>query len=206
MIIYKMTNKVNGKIYIGQTTRTLEERTREHLRHDSIIIDKALKKHGLDNFLIEEIDQAKTIDELNEKETYYINFYNSMVPNGYNQCFGGSNSLGFKHRKESRQKMSVAKREKYKGKGNPFYGKRHNEKSKEKMREKRKGLAHLDAEQVRKLRESHYTRPVKNLDTNEVFRSIKEAAEKYKIEPTHITRVCKGKRKRTGGYRWVYFD
>lgn len=47
---------------------------------------------------------------------------------------------------------------------------------------------------------------VENLDTNEIFNSIKEATEYYNLkDSTHITRVCKGKQKTTGGYRWAYF-
>lgn len=47
---------------------------------------------------------------------------------------------------------------------------------------------------------------VVNLDTKEVFNSVNEAAKKYNIIPTHISRVCRGKRKHTGGYRWQYYS
>ena len=72
------------------------------------------------------------------------------------------------------------------------------------MSEARKGLKHLTEEQIKRLRESHHTVKVINVDTGEVFGSIKDAGLKYNIEPTHITRVCKGKRKTCGGYRWEY--
>lgn len=49
-------------------------------------------------------------------------------------------------------------------------------------------------------------RKVENIDTGEVFDMIKHASEKYNIEATHITRVCKGKRKSAGGYRWKYVE
>ena len=49
-------------------------------------------------------------------------------------------------------------------------------------------------------------RKVRNIDTGEVFDRIKYASEKYGIEPTHISAVCKGKRKTTGGYRWEYVE
>lgn len=204
MIIYKITNKINGKMYVGQTTRSLEERMKEHYRHDFIVIDKALKKYGTDSFLIEVIDNANDINELNEKEKYWIYKLNTLAPNGYNQCFGGDNSCGFHYRDESKNKMSESKKNKYQGIGNPFYSKKHSYESKLKMNSKRKGMSHLNEEQVKHLRESHFVRTVKNIDTGEVFDSIKEASERYRINPTHITRVCKGRRKMTGGYRWEY--
>lgn len=52
----------------------------------------------------------------------------------------------------------------------------------------------------------HKTVKIINLDTGEIFKSIKEAAEKYNTQITHISRVCRGKRKRTSGYRWAYLN
>lgn len=204
MIIYKMTNKVNGKVYIGQTTRELDERTKEHIRHNEIIVDKAIQKYGIENFTVEQIDLAENIDELNQKEMHWIEHYDCITPKGYNQCYGGNNTCGYHHKEESKQKMSIKKSQNYIGEGNPFYNKTHSEESRKKMSEARKGLKHLTEEQIKRLRESHHTVKVINVDTGEVFDSIKDAGLKYNIEPTHITRVCKGKRKTCGGYRWEY--
>ena len=68
MIIYKITNLINGKVYIGQTTRTLEERMNEHYRKSDIVVDKAIQKYGRENFSTEVVDDADSIEELNEKE------------------------------------------------------------------------------------------------------------------------------------------
>ena len=99
MLIYKITNKVNGKVYIGQTTRTLEVRKQEHL--DCAFMYKlnthiynAMRKYGANNFVFEEICKAKDIDELNYLETYYILQYDS-VRNGYNMSYGGDNNVMF---------------------------------------------------------------------------------------------------------------
>ena len=62
----------------------------------------------------------------------------------------------------------------------------------------------MTPESVQKVRACHYKAKVKNVDTGEVFSSVKEAALRYDLKDTHITRVCKGKRKRTGGFRWEY--
>ena len=204
MIIYKITNNINGKVYIGQTCRSLEDRMAEHVRHNIIVVDKAIQKYGADKFTVEQIDTASDIDELNQKEQFWIQHYGSMVPNGYNQCVGGDNTVGFHHREESKQRMSLKKSEQYVGEGNPFFGKTHSEASRQKMSVARKGLAHLTADQVAKLRISHHTVKVRNVETGEVFNSVKEAAMAYGLKETHITRVCKGKRKTTGGFHWCY--
>ena len=204
VIIYKITNNINGKIYVGQTCRSLEDRMAEHVRHSTIVVDKAIQKYGADNFTVERIDVACDIDELNQKEQFWIQHYDCMVPNGYNQCVGGDNTVGFHHRSESRQRMSNKKKSQYMGEGNPFFGKRHSDVSRKKMSDARKGLAHLTDEQVRNLRMSHHTVKVRNVETGEVFSSVKEAATAYDLKDTHITRVCKGKRKTTGGFHWCY--
>lgn len=206
MIIYKATNKKNGKIYIGQTSRTLKERMSEHIRHNLTAFDKALQKYGIESFTVEQIDTANSIDELNEKEKYWIAKYNSVLPNGYNMCAGGDNTLGYHHREESKQKMSTVKKGMFVGSNNPFYGKRHSEEAKHKMSAGRKGMAHLTNDQVQRLRQSHHTVKVRNIETDEIFDTIKEAAKKYNLKDTHITRVCKGKRKTTGGFHWCYVE
>jgi group I intron endonuclease len=93
MIIYKSTNKITGKIYIGQTTKSLEKRIKGHIKESKI--DKSrpfllsIKKYGIDNFTFEVIDTTNNLDELNNKEIYWIDFYNSVSPNGYNVTGGG---------------------------------------------------------------------------------------------------------------------
>lgn len=98
MIIYKATNKINNKIYIGQTTNTLEYRANQHFRETksnkrkNTYFHNAIHKYGFDNFVFEEIDKANSIDELNEKEAYWIRYYNSTDKSiGYNLDSGGSN-------------------------------------------------------------------------------------------------------------------
>lgn len=205
MYIYKITNKINGKIYIGQTVRNVKVRFKEHCRHKNTYIERAIQKHGDKNFIVETICEADSIDKLNELEKKYISLYKSNDVNfGYNLCEGGKNTKGFRHKKESKLKMSEAKSKLYMGNKNPFYGKHHSKEQCEKWSIQRKGLSHMSEESRKKLFNSHHKSPVINITTNERFNSIKEAAEKYGIEATHITRVCKGKRKSCKGYQFVY--
>lgn len=206
MIIYKVTNTKNNLIYIGQTTRKLETRMKEHLRKRKTYFDSCYCKKHLKDFVAEIIDSADTIEELNEKEIYYIEKYNSMVPNGYNACIGGENSIGYHHTSETKEKMRKCKDGMYKGEENPFFNKHHSEEQKAIWSNKRKGLAHLTDEQKEKLKDSHFKAKVKCIETNEIFDSIKQASEKYNIIATHITRVCKHKRNTTGGFHWEYVE
>jgi group I intron endonuclease len=93
MIIYKSTNKITKKIYIGQTKHTLDTRIKNHINESKTKSKRpfmlSINKHGIDNFTFELIDSANNLEELNDKEIYWINFYNSVSPNGYNVTGGG---------------------------------------------------------------------------------------------------------------------
>lgn len=93
-LIYKIINKINGKIYIGKTCRDIETRWAEHCSRansdDKYYLHNAINKYGKESFTIEEIDKAKTEEEINKLERYWIDFYNSVDKNyGYNLTTGG---------------------------------------------------------------------------------------------------------------------
>lgn len=93
--IYKITNKINNKIYIGQS-KNIEQRWKEHIRHSKDkysrhkpYIHSAINKYGKDNFKFDVIEECK-FEELDEKERYYIKLYNSNKRGiGYNITPGG---------------------------------------------------------------------------------------------------------------------
>lgn len=122
MIIYKITNKVNNKVYIGQTVRKLSDRMKSHFYQCSneecnTSLCNAFRKYGKDSFMWEAIHTCDDIDDLNEKEKYYIKKYNSLNENGYNMTEGGLNGL---LSDKVKKKMSITRR----GKQNPMYGKK----------------------------------------------------------------------------------
>ena len=98
MIIYKITNLVNGKIYIGQTIHTLEWRKRKHLqcarKGENTNLYKAIRKYGEDNFIFEVVCTTQNRDELNDLERYYIAKYDT-IKHGYNMIDGGDNNVMF---------------------------------------------------------------------------------------------------------------
>lgn len=87
--IYKITNKVNNKVYIGQTRKSIEFRWRQHKNaKDCYDLHKDIQKYGSDNFVIELLKECE-VEDLNKWEIYYISEYNSFK-DGYNMTKGGT--------------------------------------------------------------------------------------------------------------------
>lgn len=109
MIVYIATNRENGKVYIGQTVRTFEQRKAVHISKSKSgnrnYFHNAIRKYGADNFKWEVIRICDSIKSLNAFEQYYILYYNSMNE-GYNLTSGG---LNHRMSKETKQKMSKAR-------------------------------------------------------------------------------------------------
>jgi hypothetical protein len=91
-IIYKVTNKVNGKHYVGVSTKSLEERKKDHIKNSkkgkTYAFQNAIGTYGADAFNWEQIDTANSTDELAQKEKDYILKYDAK-DNGYNSIGGG---------------------------------------------------------------------------------------------------------------------
>lgn len=70
MFIYLVTNKINGKQYVGQTQRSIKDRWLEHCYEGDSLLRRFIKKYGRKNFYIDQISLTNNIQELNEKEVY----------------------------------------------------------------------------------------------------------------------------------------
>jgi len=127
MIIYKATNKINGKFYIGKTIKSLQRRKTNHkgnanyLKNHNMKISyfhNAINKYGIENFEWEIIDTATTLQELNEKEIYWILQTSAFINDdiGYNTTSGGDSGpiiCGKQHHKWGK-KCSEEEIEKFK--------------------------------------------------------------------------------------------
>ena len=146
-----LRNKINGKIYIGQTIRNIEERLKEHETGKSRkcrAIYNAIKKRGWENF---EKDYYECPDgDLNKHEELMVEVLGTLAPDGYNLREGGGNRG--KHSEETKQKLRVSHlgktpseetkkklSESKKGDNNHMCGKTHTEENKQKMSEAKKG-------------------------------------------------------------------
>lgn len=130
-IIYMAINNVNGKTYIGQTTRTLSVRKAEH-KHTALKSNKqywlydAIRKYGFDLFSWSELDSANSKERLDALEQYYIYYYDSFSADGYNMNEGGNGvsdemklknrlaKLGNKVSTETKEKMKQSHLLRYK--------------------------------------------------------------------------------------------
>jgi len=143
--IYKITNLVNNKVYIGKT-HDVKKRWRDHKRiakiktkGDYAYFHKAINKHGDNFFKVEVIDKFQSEKDCFEAECNYINYYKSNQRKfGYNLTEGGDGCSGYRHTKESLELMSSLKKGSYIGTRNPFYGKNHSEKTKRVLSENKK--------------------------------------------------------------------
>lgn len=112
MLIYRVTNLVNGKVYIGKYEGTrVQSRWKTHLsearRGSPYYLHNAIRKYGPEAFAVEVIDNAAASFDLVERERFHIAQHQSFKPEiGYNSTMGGEGILGFKHTLETRKKTS----------------------------------------------------------------------------------------------------
>ena len=135
MFVYMLRNTVNGKMYIGQTTRDINSRLQDHKKvaryrntERKYFIHKAIAKHGWEAFDKHVLEVCESQAELDAAESFWIERYNTIAPNGYNLKTGGNG--GCRYSDEARRKLSEAARNRV-----PYTGWRHTEEAKRKMSE-----------------------------------------------------------------------
>ena len=95
--IYKITNKINGKAYVGKTTDTVQVRWEEHLRDSrrsrwaNRPLYSAIRKYGVDKFAVEVLEKVD-LENLSERETYWIEYFHTYS-DGYNATTGGDGKV-----------------------------------------------------------------------------------------------------------------
>lgn len=210
MLIYKITNLLDGKIYIGQTIQTMASRWRDHVRGDKqkeSYLHRAIQKHGVENFSIEEIEYSKTLEGLNVLEEFYIKKYNCMAPLGYNLLPGGLNR---RLHEDTKKKLSDLN----KGKIIPnrwdkgFLGE-HTEETKDKISEALKGRpitnrytggnkaprtdaqkAHLSSVLKGKPNVALY-KAIVCVETGDEFESVNEVAAMFELNRATVSQLIK---------------
>ena len=209
--IYMWTSP-SGKSYIGQSV-DLQKRKGAFLRFGDIYggqkINRARKKYNNKRYWKYKVLEYCDIDDLDEREEYYISLYNTMRK-GYNCESGGNENKIVSD--ETKQKQSEA----MKGENNPLYGKHLTEEHKSKLSEAMKGEnnpfygKHLTEEHKSKLSKAHDKRkiPVSQYTIEGVFiasyESIHEAQRLTNINKNTISRCCRGIQKTAGGFKWAY--
>jgi group I intron endonuclease len=164
-VIYLVTNKVNGHVYVGQTTDTVLGRWKSHLKAvrsgSKNVLHCAIRKYGAENFALEEIDFAETQEELNRFEELHVARLGSNVTGvGYN-CTSGGGQVVFTE--EVRHKISVGRTGK--GLGSP------SDETRRKVSEGVKGYKHSPETKVR------ISEATKAIMTDAMRSHLREAAE-----------------------------
>lgn len=235
-VIYKHTNLINGKIYIGQTCQKPEKRWdygcgyKKHNLH----LYNAIKKYGWKDGFSHEIIESNipTIQEANEKEKYWISYYNCKEPNGYNQNDGGGSNFGYHMSEESKQKIGIknGKAVRCLETNEIFYS------TAEAARQLNIDNSHIAdvCNQVRtetenlhweyidnplpgntleekiqyleNLQRKRRSRPIICIELNKIFDSGIDAQKELNICRSNISQCCNGKRKTAGGYHWKYYE
>ena len=201
--IYKIENKINHKIYIGKTSKTIQNRWDEHWR-DSLkfperTLYKAFAKYGKESFFIEEVEEIENDEIACKRECFWIEFYGSFK-NGYNSTLGGDGTQYADYDKIFRLFNE---------------GKTNSEIHEITNYDKRTITLALSikgiSEEERKQRGYDVKkRIVLALDpkTSEIIKIFSSLVEAYawlgKEKSGHIAEVCQGKRKTAYGYRWSY--
>ena len=112
-LIYKITNTVNNKHYIGLTSKTAEQRFMQHINdavqnRDNYAFHAAIRKYGYNVFELEVLEENLTEEQAKLREIYYIDFYNSFIGNGYgyNSTYGGDLNSHLRGENSSRAKLT----------------------------------------------------------------------------------------------------
>ena len=143
--IYKTTNIVTKKVYIGQTIYINNVLEKKYKGSGSYLWN-SINKYGWEKFNSDILCYCDSKEELNKMEEFYIKELNSLYPLGYNLMTGGSQNG--KHHEESRKKMSQP------GEKNPFYGKKHSEETLCKLRGRKFSKKHKEGISKSKKRKS----------------------------------------------------
>ncbi len=157
--VYLITNIENKKQYVGITKFSIEERFFQHTKR-GFLLTEAIQKYGEQNFFIELVEEVESTERAYELEIFYIQKYNTKVPNGYNLTDGGDGIFGWEASEEYRQECSKRVKLLHKEKKVGMYGKKHSEETKKKMSASSKGNKNclgrtLSEESKQKIREKH---------------------------------------------------
>lgn len=178
-VIYKITCLINRKIYVGQTIN-FKQRISQHKRDSSKFIpgiDAAIAKYGWENFFVEVIEEC-SVEQLNEREMFWIALLNSKAPNGYNLTDGGDGIVGCSA--ETRAKLAAAST-----------GRKFSEETRAKI-----GLASKGRRPNKKTRAKMSAAHKRRLPPNEKTRAKMAAAQKgHKLPAKSCAKISAAKRK-----------
>lgn len=188
MIVYKLLNKSNNKIYIGQTKHNIEQRFYKHSCNNSII-GRAIRKYGKDMFELTVLHKSDNRSQILELEKQEILINNSLVPNGYNIHHGGSGGdTEYRHTQDTIDKIIVAN-----------LGKTQSKELIEKRMQKMRGRK-IKQEQKSNIKLNQPHRKIVKCSNGKIYDSMSDAAKDLNLSIGNISQILSGKRKQTNGF------
>lgn len=152
---YIVTNKINGKQYVGMTTKTVKLRWEKgHLvkaeNGSALLLHAEIRKHGKSNFRIRQLGSSPNLKSLREAEKQFIAQYGTFTPKGYNLTLGGNGGCGYKFTEEQLRQLSKS-----------HLGCKHTEESKKKIGQASKGRVHsaVVKEKMSQIQKAVWLRP-----------------------------------------------
>lgn len=225
--IYKITNLINNKLYIGKTSQTVEKRWKNHyyearrwkkcqdtgadFGYNSRLYP-AMIKYGYENFTIQLIEAVDSLEALNSREKYWVDFYDTRN-NGYNIAAGGTGGffLGCKHTPEAIEKLRIAATgrkqspESIAKSADAKRGKRASQEAREKMRNAKLGkkTGKHSKEWRQHISEGHINEVI-CIETGVTYYNLMEAERQTGVRRQSISANLTGKYSHAGGYHWQY--
>lgn len=219
MIIYKTTNLINNKFYVGK-----DAKDNNNYLGSGIVLKQAIQKYGKENFVKETLERCSSLEELEEREQYWIDKLNA-VEDGYNLTEGGTGGDTWTHSpkkhhwnvgrspwnkgipmpKEVREKVSKSRKGKMKGgnqtsykagKDHIMYGKKQPKEVVEKRITTRRKNGSFNGVGM------FAPKAVRNIEDGKVFTSIQEAANFYGISRDRVGHSCR-KQTKKGKFRFI---
>lgn len=213
--VYKHTNKVNNKCYIGITSQQpLRRWKRGYGYYNNIKFYSAIQKYGWNSFQHEILYQNLTLQEACQKQKQLILFYNS-IKNGYNATEGGEGIVGYHHTEQKKEQISLSMKkyldqhpQEVERRKKIFLKPENWEKRTQKVNEYFKAGSENAKKRVQK-----NNKKIICLNTGQIFNSIQEASNWCKVHNSGISKCLKGIQKTAGKHpitkqplKWQYYN
>jgi group I intron endonuclease len=223
--VYRVANDLNGKVYVGVTTKSLNERWKHHVfssKNNDLVFGAAIRKYGEDRFTMEVLEECESRQHMLEREKFWIEELNSHVSQGcgYNMTMGGEGVFGYNHTEEAKRSMSEKRKgaqnhnfgkrwgreahppeflemmsKRHSGAGNPMFGRKHSEETRRKIAAANKRRTYTGTAVLQFDLEGNFMKR---------FESTQAAARSVEGSGNKILMVCKGERKTHKKHMWRY--
>ena len=212
--VYCHTNKLNGKKYIGITCQAVERRWRNGFGYKNGPLYRAIQKYGWDGFEHEILHTGLTEEQAKLKEVELITQHRTRNKHyGYNATDGGDGTSGYKRSDAERAAMSASRKGRHAGTKNPMYGRTGERAPHYGISVSDEAKAIIADGVARSWHDGRHDSVKKRvIGINQQnglvieFDSAADASRALGITDSHISRVCRGKRKTAGGYSWRYVN